>query len=68
MTNKELIELLKQMPEDAKVCIGIAELNGFMLFDFQKDDILYKDKVDSYGNATPRPPSSEENVIVIEMG
>jgi hypothetical protein len=68
MKNSDLIKILKEMPADAEVCIGVVELEGFMLFNFDQNDVQYKQEVKSYGNCSPRPPSHKENVVVIEMG
>jgi hypothetical protein len=68
MNVKELIERLRTMPQDAEVYFGVEETGhdkeGYMLFHIDEDDVNYRAHVWSFGNASPRPPSGETNVVV----
>jgi len=70
MNVKELIEALQKMPPDARVFRGWTESGhgkeGYTLFDIDPEDLVYRERVWSFGNNTPRPPSEEKNVVIFE--
>jgi hypothetical protein len=70
MTNKELIEILQSLPLDAEVCRGYTEGTkdkpGWTLFDLDVEDIKHHNEVWAYGNASPKPPTIQKNVIIID--